>query len=439
MPNLNPQRVAELRALIADFLKKRLDDKLDKIKDDAEDAATRRADLQSQYLPSTWLDDAAQRVAQIQVVTHTLKPIHPDARGSSLYSPPDLLPALTLVGSHVLGPDFAGDVVGNAAALDVYKLLKLDYRGTSLLALMQANDPDLAAAFSSDEELAQRWMAAFAGIVASRGRVASHTQAKQIYWPAADSPDPHDDASFHLLAPLYASSLAHRVFLSVNEHRFGDGVKEARQARREGVHADLLLHDYPQMAVQKLGGTKPQNISQLNSERRGDNILLASLPPVWLSADVTPLLNTASMLKRYERRAETRRLVKTLLDFLKSDPARNVETRRQRAELVDALIDELLQFAAELRCLPPGWSQHPDCDLSGAEKHWLDPQGVAMASQASGLAMPTDSAERISHSFANWLNAQLRDPLPMSDTEFIEWRGLLLAEIEADDWEGVAP
>ncbi|MFM2067098.1 MAG: hypothetical protein RLZZ584_2007 [Pseudomonadota bacterium] len=439
MPTPDPQRVAELRALIADFLKKRLDDKLDKIKDDAEDAASRRADLLAQYQPSTWLEDAAQRVAQIQVVTHTLKPIHPDSKGSSLYSPPDLLPALPVVASHVLGADFAGDVVGNAAALDVYKLLKLGHQGHSLLALMQAKDADLAAAFSSEPDQAQRWMEAFAGIVQPRGRVASHTHAKQIYWLAADKLDPHDDASFHLLAPLYASSLAHRVFLTVNEHRFGDGVKEARQARREGAHSDVVLHDYPQMAIQKLGGTKPQNISQLNSERRGENILLASLPPVWLSAEVAPLLNTDSMFRRYERRPETRRLVRTLLDFLKSDPAPTVETRQQRTELVDALIDELLQFAAELRSsLPPGWSQHPECDLGAAERHWLDPEGVAAACEAGGLARPVDSAERISHGFANWLNAQLRDPLPMGDPEATEWRKRLLAEIESDNWEGVA-
>ena len=46
---------------------------------------------------------------------------------------------------------------------------------------------------------------------------------------------------------------------------------------------------YASLAVQELGGTKPQNISQLNSERRGDNYLLASLPPVWKTVAVQPV------------------------------------------------------------------------------------------------------------------------------------------------------
>ena len=129
MPTTDPQRIAALRAVIADFLKKRLDDKLEKIKDDDEAAPARRAELQQAFIPATWLEDAARRVGQIQAVTHSLKPIHPDAKGTNLYTPPQALAALPVVGSHCLGDDFAGDVVGNAAALDVYKFLKLEHQG----------------------------------------------------------------------------------------------------------------------------------------------------------------------------------------------------------------------------------------------------------------------------------------------------------------------
>ena len=114
---------------------------------------------------------------------------------------------------------------------------------------------------------------------------------------------------------------------------------------------------------------------------------------------------------------------------------RNVDTRKRRTELVTALIDELLQFSAELRGLTPGWSQTSHCALSEAQKHWLDPRGASEAAQASGRPIPTDTAEFVSRDFANWLNAKLRDPLPMGDREFAEWRMLLLDEIEAEGWE----
>ena len=120
MPNPDPQRVTELRALIADFLQKRLNDKLEKLA--PEDP--KRAELQQEFIPAAWLEDAARRVGQIQAVTHSLKPIHPDAKGTNLYSPSPALPALSVVGSHCLGDDFCIDFVGDAKLLPIVAFLK---------------------------------------------------------------------------------------------------------------------------------------------------------------------------------------------------------------------------------------------------------------------------------------------------------------------------
>jgi CRISPR-associated protein Csy1 len=431
MPTPDPQRVAELRAVIADFLRKRLDDKLERIKDGEEGAEHKRVELRQQFQPAHWLEDAARRVGQIQAVTHSLKPIHPDAKGTSLYSRSQAQPAQPVVGSHCLRDDFAVDVVGNAAALDVYKFLKLTHQGRSLLDMVLERDVDLVSALGDDPVQAESWMSAFAGLVEPRGPIASHTLSKQLYWLTGN--DPHDDGDFHLLAPLYASSLAHSVFLTIQDDRFSEEAKAARSARREGAFSDRPVREYPQLAVQNLGGTKPQNISQLNSERRGDNVLLASLPPTWRTVDLKPLVGTDSMFRSYGRRAEVKRLVKDLLDFLKSDPVRNVSTRQRRVELVDSLIDEMLQFSAELRTLAPGWSQAAECRLGSAEKHWLDPEGVAQTITSTDRPLPTDTAERISAAFANWLNAQLRDPLPMGDPEFLVWRQQMQEQIKAEE------
>lgn len=71
MQNHHPQRSAELRAVIIDFLNKRLADKLDKL--DTDDP--RRPELHQQFQPAAWLEDAARRAGQIQAVTHPLKSI----------------------------------------------------------------------------------------------------------------------------------------------------------------------------------------------------------------------------------------------------------------------------------------------------------------------------------------------------------------------------
>ena len=157
MPISNPQRAAELRRVIDEFLASRLNDKLDKVKDDEnvpEKSSAPRDELLQQFTFAVWIKDAARRVSQIQAVTHSLKPIHPDARGTSLYCPPGELPKHELLGSHCLGLDFEGDAAGNAAALDVYKFLKLPFEGRSLLALMFAGDHDLPTILSDDAEQA---------------------------------------------------------------------------------------------------------------------------------------------------------------------------------------------------------------------------------------------------------------------------------------------
>ena len=431
MPTSHLHWVTELRRIIDEFLNVRLTAKLDKTPDDH---VAKRDELRRQFDFKVWVDDAAHRAAQLQVVTHSLKPIHPDARGTNLYAPPAEIPIHRSLGSHCLGLNFERDVVGNAAALDVYKFLTLSFEGRSLLDLMLAGDTHLPVALSDNAEQATTWINQFIRVTKPRGNVCSHTLAKQLYWLTGT--DPSDDNSYHLLAPLFATSLAHRVYHTVNSDRFGEARKSAHEARKKGEYTDHVLHEYQNMAVQKLGGTKPQNISQLNSERRGVNYLLASLPPRWKSVDLKPLLFTDSMFHRFGRRLEVRHLVRTLRDFLKSDPAANVATRDWRDARVTELAGELLVFGAEVRTLlPPGWSQSPDCRLSSAERQWLDPDGVAVAAEQSGEALSTSGVEQISEPFGRWLNRQLRNPLPMGDPEYQHWKALAQAELDVEDWE----
>ncbi len=437
MENTDPQRVTELRALIADFLKKRLDDKLDKIKDTDETAIEARQREKARFDREAWLKNAAHRARQIQLVTHVLKATHPDLKidvATSLYIKPKKLASIAEVGSHILGDDFVDDATGNAAALDIYDFLTQRYADATILDLARASDADLSNALSEDQELASSWMKAFSVVVESPcKKLTSHTLAKQLYWLTGN--DAHDDAGFHLLAPLYASSLTHRVYQTVQDDRFSEEATAAREAKKKGEYSERPVREYPQLAIQKLGGSNTQNISQLNNKRRGENLLFASLPPTWRSVDLKPLLGTDSMFPRYSRRPEVKQLVKALLAFLKSNPVNNRETKERRTELINGLIDEFLQFSAELRSLPPGWSQTPECRLANSEKHWLDPEGVEQALASEGLPLPTDTAERVSPLFANWLNAQLRDPLPMGDPEYLEWRNQMHEQIKAEERE----
>lgn len=399
------------------------------------DYLSKRQELQAKYLSAAWLEGAAKRVRNIQSVTHSLKPTHPDAKGTNLFVAPSLLPELSELGSHSLLNGFAGDVVGDAAALDVYKFLKLEIDGQNLLTALLANEAGALQALHEDVEQAQALRDAFVSITAARaGGPSSHVRAKQLYWLTGD--DACDDAQYELLAPLYATSLAHAVYGDIQEHRFGEANKAARIARRERKAHAGVLHEYPDLAVQKMGGTKPQNISQLNSERGGTNYLLSSLPPVWKPSAVRLPVKASSIFdKLFMARPQVRGTLASLRKFLESDPTPNLETREQRESLVDTLVDELVTLAGELQqAMPPGWSletQRFDA-LNRDEQLWLDPLRAELADQGEfaqewlRLDWPTEIGKR----FGRWLNQHLQNRLPVGDVEARAWAKELLADEE---------
>ena len=341
---------AGYRAAISAFLQERLQAKLDKLKPDD----PQRDEVIASFAHDVWLACAAKRVEQIQAVTHSLKPIHADARGTNLYVEPRTLPPLAELGSHALGERFVGDVVGNAAALDVYKLLKLEVNGRSLLTALLAHDADALAALHADPAQAEKLRDAFVSLTQPRAEgPSSHTLAKQLYWLTGT--DACDDSHYTLLAPLYATSLAH------------------------AVHAASVF----------------------------DRLFIA--------------------------RPEVRRTVRALRVFLESDPDANLATREQREELLDALVDELVSLAAELQqILSPGWSRDDERfkELAYEEALWLDPLRAEIPEEAQFAHdwQYMDWPAAIGKAFAGWLNAQLRDKLPVGDAEAREWKKVLLTD-----------
>jgi len=428
------RRVSEIRAVIHGFIAERLDAKLEKLSEDD----PKREVLIAKYEPDAWLADAARRIDQIQAVTHALKATHPDARGTSLYALPSQLPCCaTAVGSYTLGAEFTSDVVGNAAALDVYKFLKLEIDGRSLLDSLLAEDEDALNALSDDIAKARGLRDAFVSLTQPRESLpASHTLAKQIYWLEGDVPT--NDSEYHLLAPLYATSFAQKVYAVIQEDRFGEEAKRARDARRENKPHEGVVHDYPHLAVQKMGGTKPQNISQLTSERRGYNYLLSCAAPIWKTPDLPSLHKVSSFFDvTYGGRPDVRKTLSDFLRFLKTDPAPNKDTRNRRDAYTDMLIDELVQLAARYQQgWEPGWSRAPEIDLPWEERLWLDPYRSLLPEEEQFRKdwVWLDWPNQIGDRFGRWLNSKLEQYLPAGDVEFRHWKKELLLDESQGGW-----
>lgn len=421
IPSVAPHRALEMRQLMKTFINERLQLKLDKLAPDEQD---KRSQLVETHRLDSWLADAARRVVQIQIASHTLKQTHPDARGTSLHVEQRALDAPGLVGTHSLSTRRAHDVVGNAAALDVFKFLSLEHEGKSLLQLAIVDDVSLRAAFSDDPNQARSWQLAFAGITANKTESSSHTLAKQIYFPLPNG-------GYHLLGPLFPTTLVHRSHQTIREDRFGEEAKAAREARRKGDNWPTGYREYPDLVIQKFGGTKPQNISQLNSERYGENWLLPSLPPSWHSTDVKPPLNADSIFDgEFRHRKLVRDAIENLRRFIAITEHNNLAIRQERTRLVANICDETHQYAAQLHSLPAGWSADPACRLHDSEQLWLDPQRASDDDEFMKRRQWGDWPLQVSKRFANWLNSAIESKqVRFGEAEAAHWSDVLNKEL----------
>ncbi|KHN56436.1 CRISPR-associated protein [Dickeya fangzhongdai] len=375
--------------------------------------AQQRREIEQTYQVRTWLSDAASRAGQISLVTHALKFTHSDAKGSSVFSTEPAADSAVLSTASLAQP--AIDAVGNAAALDVAKLLQTEHHGDSLLAALQRGDHRaLEALAESPQQLAQ-WLAGFGQVLTDK-QPSTHKLAKQIYFPVGDG-------QYHLLSPLYSSSLSQALDQRLTAVRFGEAAKAIREARRQKRWHDEVDVSYPGIAVQNMGGTKPQNISALNSARSGRSYLLSSAPPQWRSQIKPPLEHDTIFRERGEVDALTYVERREMRQFLLSvkEVENNREIRNQRRRYLDRLIDTLFGYVATVQNLrQAGWSK--DSQLNVPLQLWLDPFRCRQDDAFRYAREGGDWKEQVAHEFGRWLNARLQhEKLIFGEVERREW------------------
>ncbi|MFC3022713.1 type I-F CRISPR-associated protein Csy1 [Vibrio zhugei] len=431
---------------IRDYIHGRRDDRLEKFDKDtakgikaakAEEVAAyeqqrfeRRLEEEARFKPSVWLTDAASRAKQLQLVTHALKFTHSDAKGTSIFAD-QFTGKRDFIGTNSIAEP-AIDIVGNAAALDVGKLLMLEQKGKRLVHFIQQGDMTPFEPFAeSDQQLAE-WLAGFKLAVTAKDP-SSHKLAKQLFWPL-------EEGGYHLILPVFATSLTHAIYDRVQTARFSEAQKAARDARRNEKHSDTPTVEYPYLAVQAFGGTKPQNISQLNSTRGGRAYLLSSAPPTWQSQEQPPLKVTSIFRGPFSRQ------VYPLLMGLKKFLAAHLherstwEIRAERARRVDEIVDRLIAYGASVRAFPAGWSSHPDCHLPEHQTLWLDPQRRYSDSDFNDAYDKKMWQVQVAEDFSRFLNAELarNSEIATGDVEFMQWKVLTAQELRLvkDDVEG---
>jgi CRISPR-associated protein Csy1 len=434
---------ATLTQAIADYIEQRKQNKLEplqkalnKVLEKADEIAIARAKadyaeqampIEEKFKPEIWLTDAARRAKQISLATHAAKFTHSDAKASSV-----LVNNISTTDNEYLATakltDKAIDAVGNAAALDVAKLLKLQVNGDSLIAQLQQNKADALIIFTDKTELIQSWIIGFKLALADE-KLSSHTLSKQLYFPLKSD---DGETKYHLLCPLFSSSLAHKLHKKVTGTRFGDS-KEIRDARRANKYHDAIDTSFLNTAIQSFGGSKPQNISQLNSERYGQNYLLNAAPPVF-KAQVNPPITQLSIFNRQftYKVSNYLRDFKTFLTNLTPEQ-RNFKIRYQRDHhFTLPIIDQLMIHAANIQRLEAGWATLPDTEIKLKQAHalWLDVYNPNHSFQQEREKQ--DWLTTVATDFASWLIKQLKnnEHYQLSDIEHAYFAKLCLHQLK---------
>ncbi|WP_387468179.1 type I-F CRISPR-associated protein Csy1 [Photorhabdus sp. RM323S] len=427
--------VSGLSRLIVEYIESRKQQKLDSFDKEAEkklakldlaedivftqqEITEQRKELEERYEVRNWLDDAANRAKQISLVTHALKFTHSDAKGSSIFATSSNSKESNKYLSTVTLHKPAIDAVGNAAALDIAKLLQTEYLGDSLVASMNRGDYSALAELAESEQQFERWVKGFRQALSDE-TLSSHKLAKQLYFPISSS-------EYHLLSPLFSSSLSQAMYQRIAGARFGESYKEINKAKREEYWRPETRVSYPDTAVQNFGGTKPQNISYLNSVSGGRVWLLPCYIPNWQSIPKPPMKHISIFYPRGEFDTLARSTVWEMHRYLLSVQhlESNVKIRRHRQGFVDEIIDILFNYVAGVQNLvrAKGWSADDKCELKRSQQLWLDPYRCQLDKIFKFEREGGDWKKEIAYDFGHWLNAGLKHKrLKVKYVERREW------------------
>lgn len=361
--------------------------------------------LQLKFCKSEWLAQEAQKMArQLKFGTHISKGVHPDAKGDNVrYTPNPSLP-IAYVGTHTL-PNLHLDANGNAAALPLAAFFDCwidDEQSIKMRDLILGKHPALTGCFDDDLTVSDSYQQLFFACLNNQPtNPKTHERNKQLLW-AIDKTD-----LYHTIVPLYPSVLTHDVYHKIQELRYSAANQSAKESRHKKSDKQMAYVSIPDLTILHLGGTKPQNVSQLISKKSGRVYLLPSVPPSFKASSSLSIHQSASNFFDIKGiRFYTHELLSALFKNIASQ-TNNVQVRSRRDDIIEEILLKIIQLASDIQHnQPAGWSK--DCHLPKAQQYWLDPQRAELDTAFDTEREHSDWHAQIAQDFANWLQKQLK-------------------------------
>lgn len=323
-----------------------------KIKDEQENNENIK-DLNSEFTLADyaeWIDKVAKNSNSICIITHPIKFTNseiknPNIKNTSLdilarenyntsESSPYLVNTLNL-------RDINFDLYCNAAYLGFagFFLIRNPENNNYLINEVISGKTNFLSAFSKDKEKVLEWVSCFKETVKEK-KYLSHAFAKQTYFPISAY-------EYRLVSPLTASSLYHKIYEKIWHSRYSEESKNLRGKRKNSEYSEQVITEFRGLTEMKFGGTKPQNISYLNSLRSGKVLLLNSAPPQWNKSKSKKHITFKNFWKEFESISykKLNAYKKYLLTVKKS----NYEVRKESEFYLYEIIDSLLFYLINLK------------------------------------------------------------------------------------------
>lgn len=311
--------------------------------------------IEETFHPENWLSDAAKRAGQLSLVSHPSKFTHPSAKTSSIIFESNSVANGFLCSTNVQNEL---DVFGNAAALDVYKFLSLVLSdGKTVLTHLEENtdliQQQLKLASTPFDELRDNFLAIKQD---KSSKIRTSGQVKQVYFPV--------ESDYHLLSVLTPSGLMFGLKEKIISIR---PTKEIKEAKKNKVFDEQGFDELRDLTIIGFGGTKPQNISVLNSKYGGTAYLLPSIPPSFKIRNFqipnTDFFKNSIYPNLYKDSFEAfHRLITANIN--------NINIRDGRDNIIEFVIDEIIDRSWQIRQLDAGWSEKTNLPIY--QKIWLD-------------------------------------------------------------------
>lgn len=389
--------------------------------------------IQIEYSLDVWMEQAANRMtAKLYFGTHISRGIHPDSQGDNIFFQPECdLPEGLVASQHLEEPEL--DANGNAANLPLaafFDWLVDEKKQIRIRHLIMAKHPALEGVFATDAELSAQYQHSFRTcLLGGGGKPATYEKNKQIFWPVQNpaGQEVGHVGDYVCLVPLYPSAFNHEFHHRVNELRYSEANKKARENRYKAKGEQQAYVSIPDVAVLKLGGSNTQNVGKLNNQRGGRNALLPSLPPRFSQKRTFRIARTQKNFFNKRLYYHCKTTIQHLFAIVKIN-YKNVDIRDARKAILDSILNEILMVAATLQqANPPGWTR----DLHGlgySERLWLDPGRSYLEGEEEFAQdrLHTDWRADIATRFGNWLNDVLKDAFKQirhdfGDAEQQEW------------------